>query len=115
MLSAMQLAGGNPLSVNLTLPSATYIYIYIFIQGYTRTYKDTQGNIYIYINYHVCIFICKGIQRDTRLYNDIQGLRRIYTRIYNDIQGYTRHDVHAYIYTKIHKDIHGPKLVGAFV
>ena len=26
--------------------------------------------------------------------------------IYQDIQGYTRHDVHAYIYTKIRKELY---------
>ena len=55
--------------------------------------------------------IFKEIQGYTTIYMDIQGD----TRTYQDIEGYTRHDVHAYIYTKIRKDIHRPKLVGAFV
>ena len=56
---------------------------------YRRIYKDTRGferihKTRLYISYdYVCILICKDMQRDTGLYNDIQGQQGY---IYQDIQ-----------------------------
>ena len=85
---------------------------------YRRICKDSRGfeqihKARLYISYESCMYI--DMQRYAKRYRAIQQYTRTYKETCQDIQGCTGHDVHAYIYTKIRKDIHRPKLVGAFV
>ena len=84
---------------------------------YRRICKDSRGfeqihKARLYISYESCMYIdmqryamiCKYMQRDTGLYNNIQGHTRRHARIYKDAQGTMYMHIFTQRYARIYID-----------